>query len=77
MTKDELTLLRANILGGLNEYIKETIISDEQWIFWVTYGLPDECDEETLMEIAEDGEDFWRMLHTVSTVLDPENWEED
>lgn len=77
MTKDELTLLRANILGGINEYIKEAMESDEQWLFWVTYGLPDECDEETLMEIAEDGEDFWRMLHIASTVLDPENWEDE
>ena len=77
MTKDELTLLRANILGGLNEYIKETIISDEQWIFWVTYGLPDDCDEETLMEIAEDGEDFERLLRVASSVLDEESWLED
>ena len=77
MTKDELTLLRANILGGINEYIKETMICDEQWFFWATYGLPDECDEETLMEIAEDEEDFHRLLKVASDVLDPENWEED
>ena len=70
MTKGELTLLRANILGGINEYIKETMESDEQWIFWVTYGLPDECDEETLMEIAEDGEDFYKMLRIASSALD-------
>lgn len=70
MTKDELTLLRANILGGINEYIKEAMDSDEQWLFWVTYGLPDECDEETLMEIAEDGEDFYKMLRIASSALD-------
>jgi hypothetical protein len=70
MTKDELTLLRANILGGINEYIRETMESDEQWIFWVTYGLPDECDEETLMEIAEDGKDFYKLLRIASSALD-------
>lgn len=70
MTKDELTLLRANILGGINEYIKETMESDEQWLFWVTFGLPDECDEETLMEIAEDGKDFHNLLRIASSALD-------
>ena len=77
MTKDELTLLRANILGGINEYIKETMICDEQWLHWATLGLPDECDEETLMEIAEDEEDFHRLLKVASDVLDPENWEDE
>ena len=77
MTKDELTLLRANILGGINEYIKATMICDEQWLHWATLGLPDECDEETLMEIAEDEEDFHRLLKVASDVLDPENWEDE
>ena len=77
MTKDELTLLRANILGGINEYIKEAMESDEQWFHWATLGLPDECDEETLMEIAEDGESFHELLKVASDVLNPENWEDE
>lgn len=73
MTKDELTLLRANILGGLNEYIKATCEDETDWELWVTLGLPDECDEETLMEIAENGNDFWRLLRIASSVVDQED----
>lgn len=47
------TQLKANILGGMNEYILN--MGDEDILdFWWEYGLPNECDEDTLMEIAED-----------------------
>jgi len=53
---NEITMLRANLMGGMNEYIKE--LGDEEiWEHWITV-FPDECSEDELMEIAED-EDLW------------------
>ena len=49
---NDITLLRANLMGGMNEYMKDHA-DDLVWESW-TQVFPDECDEETLMEIAED-----------------------
>lgn len=57
MDRTELIQLRANILGGMNSYIIED--GDEDiYDYWFTYGVPDECTEEQLMEIAEN-DDLW------------------
>lgn len=59
MNNDEMILLKANLMGGMNEYIKE--IGDEEiYDLWVQV-FPDECDEETLMEMAEDNE-IWKCV---------------
>lgn len=57
MTREELIQLRANMLGGMNEYAH--LFNDETayldcWILLV----PDEATEEDLMDIAEDDESF-------------------
>ena len=52
----EIIILRANIMGGMNEYIRE--IGDEDlWELWIEV-FPDECSENELMELAED-ETIW------------------
>jgi len=57
MNREDTIQLRANILGGLNTYIIEN--GDEDiFDYWFTYGLPNECSEEQLMEIAAD-DDLW------------------
>ena len=48
---NEMKILRANIMGGMNEYIKE-IGDDDIWDIWITV-FPDECSEEELIEMAE------------------------
>lgn len=49
----DLQILRMNILGGMNEYMRE--LGDEDLLdVWLADCIPDECDEDTLMEIAED-----------------------
>ncbi len=53
---NEMTLLRANIMGGMNEYIKE-IGDDDLWDLWIEV-FPDECSEDELMEMAENN-DIW------------------
>ena len=56
---NEIILLRANIMGGMHEYIKE--IGDEEiYGLWV-HVFPDECDEDELMEMAEDDE-IWKCV---------------
>jgi len=47
----EIVMLKANIMGGMNEYIKEQG-DDDLWDFWITV-FPDECSEDELMEMAE------------------------
>ena len=49
---DEMKVLRANIMGGMNDYIKE-LGDDDLWDVWIRV-FPDECSEEELMEMAED-----------------------
>ena len=51
---DEMVMLKANLMGGMNEYLKE-LADDDVWAMWISV-FPDECDEDTLMEMAEDDE---------------------
>lgn len=48
---DEMTMLKANIMGGMNEYIKEQG-DDDLWDIWIEV-FPDECSEDELMEMAK------------------------
>lgn len=48
---DEMKMLKANIMGGMNEYIKEQG-DDDLWDIWIEV-FPDECSEDELMEMAE------------------------
>ena len=54
MMKSEFLTLRANLLGGMNDYILNVIGDDDITEVWQTEAVPDECDEDELMEIAED-----------------------
>ena len=47
----ETTVLKANIMGGMNEYIKEQG-DDDLWDIWIEV-FPDECSEDELMEMAK------------------------
>lgn len=54
MTKNEMTVLKMNILGGMNEYVKN--LSDENaYMAWIDI-VPDECTEDDLLFIATDDE---------------------
>ena len=48
---DEMVMLRANIMGGMNEYIKAQG-DDDLWDCWIEV-FPDECSEDELMEMAD------------------------
>lgn len=57
----EMTVLRANILGGMDAYIRETVQDEEDFEYWLIMGIPDGATEETLMEIAKDEAEFTRI----------------
>lgn len=57
MTRQDLIQLRANILGGMNEYVKCFNDETAYYDYWIEI-VPDECTEEDLMDIAESDEDF-------------------
>lgn len=52
MDNSDVVLLRANLMGGMNAYVREVIGDDDITDYWNMEGVPDECDEDTLMEIA-------------------------
>ena len=48
---DEMKILKANLMGGMNEYIK-ALGDDDLWDIWIEV-FPNECSEDELMEMAE------------------------
>ena len=52
----EIVMLKANIMGGMNEYIEEQG-DDDLWDLWIRV-FPDECSEDELIEMAKDN-DTW------------------
>ena len=61
MTKNEVQVLRANILGGMDAYIRAVVDDEDYLMEWLEMGVPDDADEDTLMEIAGDEEEFNRI----------------
>jgi hypothetical protein len=52
------TLIRMNMLGGMNDYIINVIGDETLTESWLIDGVPDGADEDDLREIAED-DDLW------------------
>lgn len=56
----EKTILRMNILGGMNQDIIN--LGDEEiWLEWIALGVPDEATEEDLQSVAEDDELYFEV----------------
>ena len=69
MTKNEIQVLRANLLGGMDTYIRQVVGDEEILMYWLEEGVPDDADEDDLMEIAEDVDDFERICGVFSHCL--------
>ena len=69
MTKNELYVLRANLLGGMDAYVREHLDDEDYFMEWLEMGVPDDADEDTLMEIAGDEEDFNRIVTEFAHLL--------
>lgn len=70
MTKREIQILRANILGGMNSYVLDAIGDELASEIWFQCGIPDSADEDDLMEIAEDEKEFKRITKWFYNILD-------
>lgn len=68
MSEKELIVLRANILGGMDTYIRETVQEEAHFEYWLEMGIPDEATEEILMEIAKDKTEFARIARVFGAV---------
>lgn len=69
MTKNEIQVLRANLLGGMDTYIRQAVGDEDFFMEWLAYGVPDDADEDTLMEIAEDEFEFERICIRFARIL--------
>lgn len=69
MTKNEIQVLRANLLGGMDTYIRQVTVAEQILMYWFEEGVPDDADEDTLMEIAEDVDEFERICGVFSHAL--------
>ena len=69
MTKNELYVLRANLLGGMDAYVREHLDDENYLTAWLELGVPDGADEEELMEIAGDEEEFNRIAKVFGNIL--------
>lgn len=50
--------LRSNILGGMNAYILDVVGDEDKIDVWFGDGIPDGADEDDLLDIAADDQDF-------------------
>ena len=64
---NEMKILRANIMGGMNEYIKE-LGDDDLWDIWIEV-FPDECSEDELMEMAENDSIWLDVVNRFAYIL--------
>lgn len=62
-------LLRANLLGGMDAYILDVIGDEFITERWQMCGIPDDCDEDDLMEIAEDEDEFKRICNLWNNLI--------
>lgn len=69
MTNEERIQLRANIMGGMNEYILNTVEDGILLNEWVQRGLPDDVTEDMLMKYAEDEETFAYVVNAFKDII--------
>lgn len=69
MKNDEMIILRTNILGGMDAYIRDVIGDDDITEKWDAYGVPDGADEEEVMEIAEDDAEWARICGVFGSIV--------
>lgn len=69
MTKSEFLTLRANLLGGMNDYIRNVIGDDIITEYWNIHGVEDGVDEDILLEYAEDDETFTRICYVFGNII--------
>lgn len=58
MTENEIRVLRANIVCGMDTYVREVIGNEDITDYWLAFGMPDGSDEDSIMYDMEDEKTF-------------------
>lgn len=66
---DEMMIIRMNLLGGMDAYIRNVIGDDDITERWDMFGVPDGADEVDVMEIAEDESEWARICQFFGGLL--------
>ena len=48
-----ITELRAKLMREMDTYIRENVGDEDLFMYWLQEGVPDEADDEMLLELAE------------------------
>lgn len=66
---NEMLVLKMNILGGMDCYIRNYCQDEDLIEEWLSCGVPDGCDEDFLKELAEDNADFADICRLFSKLV--------
>ena len=71
MTKSEFLTLRANLLGGMDDYIHNVINNPQTTSMWSIegVGVNDELTEDILLHIAEDDTEWNRLCYLFGNLV--------
>lgn len=69
MTKAELYTLRMNILGGMDDYIRNVIGDDNITEVWNERGIEDGIDEDILLDYAKDDEAYKQIFYLFGNLM--------
>jgi hypothetical protein len=69
MTENEIKVLRMNLLGGMHNYMMHVVQDEDLQDTWLVMGVPDEPSEEDLEFIAEDAEEFSRVVRLFGNLV--------
>ena len=66
---NEMITLKAELLGGMDIYVRETIGDEDLTDGWNMYGVPDGADESDILEIASDDSEFRRICEYFGEII--------
>ena len=69
MMKSDFLILRANILGGMNDYIRNVVNLEEVTTNWDMGGIPADITESKLMQIAANDEEWSRICYLFGNLV--------
>lgn len=69
MTKNEFLTLRANLLGGMDDYIRNVINLEKVTANWDMGGVPADVTESKLMQIAANDEEWSRICYLFGNLM--------
>jgi len=65
----EKTILRMNLLGGMNSYILDHVGDEALIEMWLMCGVPDGATEDDLIEMAEDDNLWVDAVNTFKRII--------